>query len=190
MVSDDGVAATTARVCRVGRPSASMYFFTGALWIPNSRSIARSDIPPCAWLSESPSIAPSEGTSVCAQRWLWACRVATLSVIIPPPFSPSALESSGSRAAVQRSPRPWAPEVGTRTLAEAPWPFRRNTGLGGASWDAMMRPSWRTDRRPSSLSRTSTSRLRHSWDVPALAATAGYGAGISPCCPWPLFCGA
>ena len=82
--------------------------------------------------------------------------VATLSVIIPQPFSPSALESSGSRAAVQRSPKPWAPEVGTGTLAEAPWPFRRNTGLGGASWDAMMRPSWRTDSRPSSHSRTST----------------------------------
>ena len=29
---------------------------------------------PCAWLSESPSIAPSQGTSACAQRWLWACR--------------------------------------------------------------------------------------------------------------------
>ena len=45
MVSDDGVAATTARVCRVGGPSASVYFFMVALWIPNSRSIARSDIP-------------------------------------------------------------------------------------------------------------------------------------------------
>ena len=45
MVSDDGVAATTARVCPFGGPSASMYFFMVALWIPNSRSIARSDIP-------------------------------------------------------------------------------------------------------------------------------------------------
>ena len=30
-----------------------------ALWIPNSRSIARSDIP-CAWVSESLSTSPSE----------------------------------------------------------------------------------------------------------------------------------
>ena len=30
---------------RVGGPSASRYFLTVALWIPNSRSIARSDIP-------------------------------------------------------------------------------------------------------------------------------------------------
>ena len=31
--------------CRVGEPSASMYFLMVALWIPNSRSIARSDMP-------------------------------------------------------------------------------------------------------------------------------------------------
>ena len=39
MVSDDDVAAT-ARDCRVGGPSASRYFLTAPLWIPNSRSIA------------------------------------------------------------------------------------------------------------------------------------------------------
>ena len=45
MVSDDGVVEHT-RGCRVGRrPSASTYFLIVALWIPNSRSIARSDIP-------------------------------------------------------------------------------------------------------------------------------------------------
>ena len=36
------------------------------------------------------------------------------------------------------------------------WPFRRNTGLEGASWAARMRPSCRTVSRPSSPSRTST----------------------------------
>ena len=35
-------------------------------------------------------------------------------------------------------------------------PFRRNTGLGGASWEEMMRPSCRTDSRPASPCRTST----------------------------------
>ena len=34
-------------------------------------------------------------------------------------------------------------------MAERPWPFRRNTGLGGASWAATMHPSCRTDSRPS-----------------------------------------
>ena len=44
MVSDDdGVGPAQGR--RVGGPSASRYFLTVALWIPNSRSIARSDIP-------------------------------------------------------------------------------------------------------------------------------------------------
>ena len=44
MVSDDdGVVPAQGR--RVGGPSASRYFLTVALWIPNSRSIARSDIP-------------------------------------------------------------------------------------------------------------------------------------------------
>ena len=44
MVSDDGVAGPT-QGRRVGGPWASRYFLTVALWIPNSRSIARSDIP-------------------------------------------------------------------------------------------------------------------------------------------------
>ena len=44
MVSDDVVAAT-ARDYRVVGPSASIYFFMVARWVPNSRSIARSDIP-------------------------------------------------------------------------------------------------------------------------------------------------
>ena len=44
MVSDDdGVGPAQGR--RVGGPSASRYFLTVALWIPNSRPIARSDIP-------------------------------------------------------------------------------------------------------------------------------------------------
>ncbi len=44
IVSDEDVVGP-AQGRRVGGPSASRYFLTVALWIPNSRSIARSDIP-------------------------------------------------------------------------------------------------------------------------------------------------
>ena len=44
MVSDHD-AVGPAWDCRVGGPSASRYFLMVALWIPNSRSIARRDIP-------------------------------------------------------------------------------------------------------------------------------------------------
>ena len=44
MVSDDDVVGA-ARDCCVGGLSASRYFLIVALWIPNSRSIARSDNP-------------------------------------------------------------------------------------------------------------------------------------------------
>ena len=44
MVSDVDVAGPT-QGRRDGGPSESRYFLTVALWIPNSRSIARSDIP-------------------------------------------------------------------------------------------------------------------------------------------------
>ena len=44
MVSDDD-SVGPAQGRRFGGPSASRYFLTVALWIPNSRSIARSDIP-------------------------------------------------------------------------------------------------------------------------------------------------
>ena len=37
-----------------------------------ARSLAATS--PCAGLSASPSISPSQGTSACAERWLWACR--------------------------------------------------------------------------------------------------------------------
>ena len=43
-VSDDD-AVRAGRERRPGGPSASMYFLMVALWIPNSLSIARSDIP-------------------------------------------------------------------------------------------------------------------------------------------------
>ena len=43
MVSDEDVVGPAQGRC-VGGPSASRYFLTVALWIPNSRSIARSDI--------------------------------------------------------------------------------------------------------------------------------------------------
>ena len=44
MVSNDDVVGP-AQDCRVGGPGASMYFLMVALWIPNSRPIARNDIP-------------------------------------------------------------------------------------------------------------------------------------------------
>ena len=44
MVSDDDVVGP-AQGCCVGGRSASRYFLMVALWIPNSRSIALSDIP-------------------------------------------------------------------------------------------------------------------------------------------------
>ena len=75
------------------------------------------------------------------------------SVIIPSPFSSVALESSGSRAAVQCSPRPLAPDNRTGGVGERPWPLRRNTRLGGASWEAIMCPSCRTASLPSSPGR-------------------------------------
>ena len=44
IVSDDDVEGPS-QACRVGGPSAARYFLMVALWIPNSRSIALSDIP-------------------------------------------------------------------------------------------------------------------------------------------------
>ena len=44
-VSDDDAVRTGRERRRPGGPSASMYFLMVALWIPNSLSIARSDIP-------------------------------------------------------------------------------------------------------------------------------------------------
>ena len=72
IVSDVDVARPT-RGCRVEGPSASRYFLMVALWIPNSYSTAAA-ISLCAGLSVAPSISPSEGTSACAERWLWVRR--------------------------------------------------------------------------------------------------------------------
>ena len=55
-----------------------------------------------------------------------------VSMIILGSLSSSGRECNGSRVAVQRSPKPSTPEVGTVTLAERRWPLRRNTGLGAA----------------------------------------------------------
>ena len=44
MVSDDDVEGPS-QACRVGGLSAARHFLMVALWIPNSRSIALSDIP-------------------------------------------------------------------------------------------------------------------------------------------------
>ena len=54
-----------------------------------------------------------------------------VSMIILGSLSSSGRECNGSRVAVQRSPKPSTPEVGTVTLAERRWPLRRNTGTGG-----------------------------------------------------------
>ena len=83
--------------------------------------------------------------------------LATPSVIIASPCSSVALESSGSRVAVQCSPRPLAPDDVTGAVGERPWPLRSNTGLGGVSWAAIMWPSRRRAvSRPSSPARTAT----------------------------------
>ena len=57
---------------------------------------------------------------------------------------------------------------------ERPWPFRTNTGPGGASWAGTMQPSCRTDSRPSRLSRTSTA-------APAMPGRSGPGSNWRVC---------
>ena len=155
MVSDDD-AMGAARDCRVGGPSASRYFLVVLRWIPNPRSIARSDIPLRRAFCIAFHLSLWRKVGLRAEVTTGWSALATPSVIIPWSFSFVALESSGSRAAVQCSPRPLAPDGRTVRLGKRPWPFRRDTGLGGASWEAIMCPSCRTDNRPSSPSRTST----------------------------------
>ena len=128
MVSDDD-AVGPARDCRVGGPSASRYFLVVLRWIPNSRSIARSDIP---WrlafcIAFHRSLWRKVGLR--AEVALGWSALATPSVIIASPCSSVALESSGSRVAVQCSPRPLAPDDMTGAVGERPWPLRSNTGL-------------------------------------------------------------
>ena len=92
--------------------------------------------------------------------------VATSSVIILGSLPSSDRECGGSRVSIQRSPKPWSPEVGIGTGAERPWSLRMNTGLGGASWAARMRPSCRTDSRPcnsSDLVRSGRRRVAEGW---------------------------
>ena len=169
MVTDDDVEEITRRCC-VGGPSASTYFLIVLLWIPSSRSIARSDIPLrlAFRIAFHRSFWRNVGLRAEAAASLLA--VATSSIIILGPLPSSARECSGSRVSIQRSPKPSTPEVGTVTLAERPWPFRRNTGLRGASWAARIAlHAAPTTGRPV-LSGPPQPPLR-SWDVPALAAT-------------------
>ena len=120
-----------------------------------------------------PSISPSVGTSACAAEAAAAgTAAAALLAMATGSLSSSALESSAARVAIQRWPKPSAPEGGTGTLAEPPWLFRSNTGLGGASWEATMRPSWSTVSRPSSPTRTSTTQdLNHPGPQPPRTST-------------------
>ena len=131
MVTDDDVEEITRR-CRVGRPSASTYFLMVPRWIPNSRSIARRDIPLrlAFRIAFHRSFWRNVGLRAEAAAALQA--LATLSMIILGSLSSSGRECNGSRVAVQRLPKPSTPEVGTVTLAERRWPLRRNTGLGAA----------------------------------------------------------
>ena len=122
---------------------------------------------PRAGLSESLSISPSPGTSGCEGKRLWACWLEQRCLgwpLDPPhplPLSPVVGEP---RSSVRPSR---LPEGATGTVAEFWWPFRRNTVLVGASWAGRMRPSYRTDSRPSSPSSTSTAappkKVRTSW---------------------------
>ena len=151
MVPDVGVAGPI-RDCRVGGPSAPRYFLTVARLMRNSRSIALNDIPlrlafRIAFLR---SFWRKVGLRAEVAAGLLA--VATSSIIMLGSLPSSDRECGGSRVSIQRSPKPWSPEVGIGTGAERPWPLRSNTGLGGASWAARMRPSCRTDSRPSSPS--------------------------------------
>ena len=146
MVSDDDVEETT-RHCRVGGPSASRYCLIVPLWIPISRSIDRSDIPLRLAFGIAFHRSFLRNVSLRAEVPAGLPAVATSSMIILGSFSSSDRECSGSRVSIQRSPKPSTPEGGTGTVAERPWPFRRNTGLGGASWAATTHPSFRTDSR-------------------------------------------
>ena len=186
MASDDDVVGP-AQGRRVGGPSASRYLLIVPLWIPNSRSIPRSDIPLrlAFWIAFHLSFWRNVGLRAEGAAGLLAA--ATSSMILLGSFSSSARECNGSRVSIQCSPKPSTPEVGTATFAERPWPFRRNTGLGappGQRGCALHAEP--TAGRPV-LPGPPPPPL-HSWGVPALATARGYAAGTSPCCPWPLSC--
>ena len=157
------------------------------LWIPNSRSIARSDIPLrlAFWIAFHRSLCRNVG--LCGEVALGFPAAVKPLFLSTGSFSFSIHASSGLRVAVRRSPRPWAPEAGTGTGEAHPWPFRRNTGLGAASCTAMRRlHAAPTTGRP--VLPGLPQSPRRSWGVPARATTGGCATGISPCCPWPPSC--
>ena len=188
MVSDDVVGSAQDR--RVGGPSASRYLLIVPRWIPNSRSIALNDIPLRLAFRIAFHRSFWRKVGLRAEVAAGLLAVATSSIIILGSLPSSDRECSGSRVSIQRSPKPWSPEVGIGTGAERPWSLRRNTGLGGrllGSEDASFMPY----RQPAGQPALSgpPQPLRHSWGVPALAAPGGCPAGTSPCCPWPPSCG-
>ena len=148
MVSDDVVGSAQDR--RVGGPSASRYLLIVPRWIPNSRSIALNDIPLRLAFRIAFHRSFWRKVGLRAEVAAGLLAVATSSIIIVGSLPSSDRACGGSRVSIQRSPKPWSPEVGIGTGAERPWSLRRNTGLGRASWAARMRPSCRTDSRPSS----------------------------------------
>ena len=102
MVSDDD-AVRPARDCCVGGASAFRYLLVVLRWIPNSRSIARSDIPLRRAFGIAFHLSPWRKVGLRAEVALGLLALATPSGIIPSPFSSVALESGGSRVAVQVS---------------------------------------------------------------------------------------
>ena len=88
------------------------------LWIPNARSIARSDIPLRLAFGIAFHLSLWRKVGLRAKVALGSSALATPSVIILWPFSSVAVESGGSRIAVQCSPRPLAPDGRTGAVGD------------------------------------------------------------------------
>ena len=112
MVTDDDVEKPT-RGCRVGGPSASTCFLIVLLWIPNSRSIARSDIPLRLVIRIAFHRSFWRNVGLRAEAAAGLLAEATSPIIILGSLPSSDRECSGSRVSIQRSPKPSTPEVGT-----------------------------------------------------------------------------
>ncbi len=88
---------------------------------------------------------------------------------------------SGSGTVSSESARPLGSRDGTVTLVEGPLPVRSAPGIGGASWEAMMRPSCCRDNRPfspSSTTKAAPARPTSSWDWAWPPASGGCVGGL------------
>ena len=142
------------------------------------------------FLNRLPSFFPSEGTSDCAGRRVWACRRRPRCQCCP-------LEPSRSRPLspwVREPPSSVRPGRGCRRSGQEQV---RNDGVrfgGIPDWGAS--PGQRgcalhaalTAARP--VLSVPPQPPPHSWGVSDLTATGGCADGTSPCCPWTLPCGA